>query len=323
MVKSADVRLGSRGSQLALWQAKYVRARLEELHPGITIHIQILHTTGDRITDVPLAKIGDKGLFTKELDNAIIDGHVDLAVHSLKDIPTHLANGLTLAAVPEREDPRDAFLAAAGRPHSLAELPRGACVGTSSLRRRAQLLHYRPDLDVRDLRGNLDTRLARLAEGPYDAIILALAGIRRLEHEGRVGELLGPPDWLSAVGQGALGITTRVGDNTTAALVATLDDPATHAATAAERAFLRALEGGCQIPIGALATLDGDELVLDGFVASLDGRDYLRDQARGPASDPEAVGSSLAATLVARGADRILAHVRGGDPDQLPRASAP
>ena len=235
MVKIADVRLGSRGSQLALWQARYVRARLEELNPGITIHIQILHTTGDRITDVPLAKIGDKGLFTKELDNAIIDGHVDLAIHSLKDVPTRLANGLVLAAVCEREDPRDAFLAAAGRPHSLAELPKGACVGTSSLRRRAQLLHYRPDLDVRDLRGNLDTRLARLAEGPYDAIILALAGIRRLGHEERVGELLGPPTWLSAVGQGALAITTRQGDSATAALVSALDHPATHATTAAER----------------------------------------------------------------------------------------
>ncbi len=320
-----DLRLGTRGSALALWQARWVKSRLESAHPDIIVHLQTLHTTGDRITDVPLARIGDKGLFTKELDNAIIDGHVDLAVHSLKDVPTRLADGLMLAAVSEREDPRDAFLPASRRPNALADLPPGSVVGTSSLRRRAQLLHYRPDLHVEDLRGNLDTRLGRLTEGHYDAIILALAGIRRLGHEERVGEMLGPPEWLPAVSQGALGITTRDGDAATAALVAVLNDPATAAATAAERAFLRALEGGCQIPIGALATVEGDELVLDGFVASMDGSAYVRGLSRGPIADPRAVGIALADDLLDRGAGEVLRQVRAAaeSPGSLPRPSAP
>ncbi len=326
MVKHpANLRLGTRGSALALWQARWVKARIETAHPEVTVHLQALHTTGDRITDVPLAKIGDKGLFTKELDNAIIDGHVDLAVHSLKDVPTRLADGLVLAAVSEREDPRDAFLPGSRRPSALADLPAGSVVGTSSLRRRAQLLHHRPDLRVQDLRGNLDTRLARLTENHYDAIILALAGVRRLGREDHVGELLGPPQWLPAVSQGALGITSREGDDATAALLACLNDPATAATTAAERAFLRALEGGCQIPIGALARLDGDELLLDGFVASVDGSAYIRDSARGPATDPKAVGCALADRLLDRGAGEVLKHVREAAtvPGGLPQASAP
>lgn len=326
MVKHpANLRLGTRGSALALWQARWVKARIETAHPEVTVHLQTLHTTGDRITDVPLAKIGDKGLFTKELDNAIVDGHVDLAVHSLKDVPTRLADGLALAAVSEREDPRDAFLPGSRRPSALADLPPGSVVGTSSLRRRAQLLHYRPDLRVQDLRGNLDTRLGRLTEGHYDAIVLALAGVRRLGREDHVGELLGPPQWLPAVSQGALGITTREGDEATAALVACLHDPDAAASTAAERAFLRALEGGCQIPIGALATIDGDELVLDGFVASIDGAAYIRDSARGPAADPKQVGCALADRLLDRGAGDVLRQVRDAAalPGGLPQASAP
>ncbi len=305
-----DIRLGTRGSPLALWQARHVRARLEEAHPGVTVHIQTLHTTGDRIADVPLSRIGDKGLFTKELDNAILDGHVDLAVHSLKDVPTRLLDGLVIAAISEREDPRDAYLPATGRPGTLAELPPGARVGTSSLRRRAQILHYRPDLLVEDLRGNLDTRLARLLDGRYEAIILALAGVRRLGHEDRVTEPLGPPDWLSAVGQGALAITTRKGDAITGDLVAILEDPDARDATTAERAFLAALEGGCQIPIGALATLEGDDVLLDGFVASLDGRSYIRGQARGARQKAAAVGRSLAEKLLKRGAGDVLRKVR-------------
>jgi len=326
MVKHAtNLRLGTRGSALALWQAKWVKARIETAHPEVTVHLQTLHTTGDRITDVPLAKIGDKGLFTKELDNAIIDGHVDLAVHSLKDVPTKLADGLVLAAVSEREDPRDAFLPGSRRPKALADLHPGGVVGTSSLRRRAQLLHYRPDLRVEDLRGNLDTRLARLTEGHYDAIILALAGIRRLHHEDHVGELLGPPEWLPAVSQGALGIAIRVGDEATTALVACLNHPATAATTAAERAFLRALEGGCQVPIGALAGLDGGEITLDGFVASMDGSAYIRDVARGPAADPDAVGRALATRLLEGGAGEVLQKVReaAAVPGGVPQASAP
>lgn len=318
MVKRSDVRLGSRGSPLALWQAHHVRSRLETAHPSLTIHIQILHTTGDRITDVPLARIGDRGLFTKELDQAILDGHIDLAVHSLKDVPTRLPDGLTLVAVMEREDPRDALLTGGGHASTLADLPAGATVGTSSLRRRAQLLHFRPDLVVHDLRGNLDTRLARLAEGRVDAIILALAGVRRLGHEERVSELLDPPDWLSAVGQGAIAIVARTGDTATAGLVAPLDHPATHATTAAERAFLRALEGGCQVPIGAIAHIAGDDVALDGFVASLDGTEYIRSSARGPAGLPEAVGQALAEELKQRGADDILKRVRASGAPERP-----
>lgn len=324
MVKPVtSLRLGTRGSLLALWQARHVKATLEAAHPELTVHLQTLHTTGDRITDVPLAKIGDKGLFTKELDNAIIDGHVDLAVHSLKDVPTRLADGLVLAAVGEREDPCDAYLPATGRASTLAQLPAGSRVGTSSLRRRAQLLHFRHDLHVEDLRGNLDTRLSRLGEGRYDAILLALAGIRRLGWEDRVAERLGPPDWLPAVGQGALGVTTRAGDEATASIIRILDDPDTRDATAAERAFLRALEGGCQIPIGALATLEGDDVVIDGFVASIDGTEYMRDQARGPRADSEAVGRALADQLLARGAGDVLRRVREGAAADLPHAAAP
>lgn len=317
------LRLGSRGSRLALWQAEHVKRRLEAAHPGLRVEIRVLRTTGDRITDVPLARIGDKGLFTKEIDRAVVSGEVDAAVHSLKDVPTRLANGLALGAVLEREDPRDVFIPAAGAAESLEALPPGATVGTSSLRRRAQLLHLRPDLIVRDLRGNLDTRLARLREGGYDAIILASAGMRRLGFDDAVRQVLEPPDWLPAVGQGALGIAVREDDASTRNLVAPLQHPETAAATAAERAFLRTLEGGCQIPIGALASIDGERIVLHGFVAGIDGRPFIRGVVDGPAKDPEAVGVALARRLLERGAGEILDAIRGLETSKLPRASAP
>ncbi|MBX6365064.1 MAG: hydroxymethylbilane synthase [Gemmatimonadetes bacterium] len=317
------LRLGTRGSALALWQARHVKERLEAAHPGLLVDIVILHTTGDRITDVPLAKIGDKGLFTKELDRALDSGQVDLCVHSLKDVPTRMPDGLALGAILEREDPRDAYVPGQGSAPRLADLPPGARVGTSSLRRRAQLLHARPDLQVLDLRGNLDTRLARLADGAFDAVILALAGLRRLGHEDAVGEVLGPPDWLPAVGQGALAVAIREGDAATAGFVAVLDHPPTRAAVAAERAFLRTLEGGCQIPIGAIADVAGDSLALDGFVASLDGREYLRSSIAGPAAEGSRLGRRLAETLLADGAHRVLAEVRRLSAAQLPHASAP
>lgn len=317
------LRLGSRGSRLALWQAEHVKGRLEAAHPGLRVEIRVLHTTGDRITDVPLARIGDKGLFTKEIDRAVVSGEVDAAVHSLKDVPTRLADGLALGAVLEREDPRDVYIPAAGAAESLEALPPGATVGTSSLRRRAQLLHRRPDLIVRDLRGNLDTRLARLREGSYDAIILASAGIRRLGFEDAVRQVLEPPGWLPAVGQGALGIAVREDDESTRNLVAPLQHPETAAATAAERAFLRTLEGGCQIPIGALASIDGERIVLHGFVAGIDGRPFIRGVVDGPAKDPEAVGVALARRLLDQGAGEILDAIRGLETSKLPRASAP
>jgi hydroxymethylbilane synthase len=318
------LRLGSRGSALARWQAEHVRDRLLELHPGLDIEIRILHTTGDRITDVPLAMIGDKGLFTKEIDRAILDGAVDLAVHSLKDVPTELPAGLDLGAILEREDPRDLLLATDPGAAGLQRLPPGARIGTSSLRRRAQLLHARPDLRVEDLRGNLDTRLARLAERRFDAVILALAGVRRLGREADApGEILDAPDWLPAAGQGALAVAIRAGDGVTRDLVAPLDHAPTRAAVTAERAFLRALEGGCQIPIGALARPDGGRLELHGFVANVDGSTLLRGSAAGTDSEPAAIGLRLAGELRARGADDILRSVRGIDPAGLPHASAP
>jgi len=317
------LRLGTRGSRLALFQAELVKRRLEERHPGLTVEIRILQTTGDRITDVPLAKIGDKGLFTKELDRAILDGEVDAAVHSLKDMPTNLVDGLVLGAVLDREDPSDVLIPAPGRPRTLAELPPGSRVGTSSLRRRAQLRHLRPDLVVDDLRGNLDTRFARLREGRFDAAILARAGVVRLGLEEHIGETLHPPAWLPAAGQGALGVAVASDDHRTLELLRPLHDDDARAATAAERAFLRALEGGCQIPIGAFATRHGDELRLHGLVAALDGDPLLRGEVVGKSDAPEELGKRLADELIARGAASILAGIRALHEERLPRASAP
>jgi hydroxymethylbilane synthase len=317
------LRLGTRGSRLALYQAELVKRRLEELHPGLAVEIRILQTTGDRITDVPLAKIGDKGLFTKELDRAILSGEVDAAVHSLKDMPTVLVDGLIMGAVLDREDPRDVLVPAPGRPRTLAELPAGARIGTSSLRRRAQLRHSRPDLIVADLRGNLDTRFGRLRDGHFDAAILAHAGVSRLGHEDMIGEILTAPTWLPAAGQGALGIAVGHGDERTIGLISSLDDEIARATTAAERAFLRALEGGCQIPIGAFATLEEQTLRLFGLVAAIDGDPLLRGEAVGDLDRPEELGRQLAAELLEQGAGEILDSIRSVQENELPHASAP
>lgn len=306
--------IASRGSALALWQANHVKRLLEDAHDGLEVHISIQRTTGDNVTDVPLARIGDKGLFTKEVDRAVHAGEADLAVHSLKDIPTDLEPGLELGAISPREDPRDAVVCRSGGPTTLEDLPDGARIGTSSLRRRAQLLALRDDLRIDDLRGNLDTRLERVASGDFDAVILALAGIRRLEREDAVHQILEPPAWLPAVGQGALGIAIRHDDDRTRELIAVLDDHATHAATTAERAMLNALEGGCQVPIGALATADGDMLHLHGLVASLDGRHVIRGEARGHLDSADAVGRGLAQDLLDRGAGPILDEIRRQTP---------
>lgn len=315
------LRIGTRGSRLARWQADFVRERLIEAFPDLHVDVIVIQTTGDRITDVPLAKIGDKGLFTKELDRALLANEIDLAVHSLKDVPTMLPEGLALGAVLEREDPRDVLLPAAGAPSTLAELPAGARIGTSSLRRRAQIRHLRPDLTVLDLRGNLDTRMERLRAGHFDAIVLARAGVRRLGWEDAVGDVLGPPDWLPAVGQGALGVAVRADDEATRTIVASLEHEDTRIATTAERAFLRALEGGCQIPIGALATREGDRIRLHGLVADLDGDPLFRGEASGDVRDAEAVGRSLAEDLLNRGADAVLRRIRDLGPGHLPGAS--
>ncbi|HSL68869.1 MAG TPA: hydroxymethylbilane synthase, partial [Longimicrobiales bacterium] len=303
------LRIGSRGSALALWQAEHVKSLLTALDSSVQVDITVIHTTGDKITDVALSKIGDKGLFTKELDRAINEAQVDLAVHSLKDVPTALADGLELSAVLERVDPRDALVVAPGRPKSLRALPAGARIGTSSLRRRAQLLALRGDLVIEDLRGNLDTRLKRVADGRYDAALLAAAGLNRLGFADRVAQLLDPPEWLPAVGQGALGITTRADDRRTSDFVRQLEHSATRACTTAERSLLAVLEGGCQIPIGALGVMRG-QLTLHALVASIDGREVVRGSRAGSPADAEDIGAALAADLLARGAQPILQALR-------------
>jgi hydroxymethylbilane synthase len=317
------VRLGTRGSRLALWQAEHVRQALRAVAPELTVEIVVLRTTGDRVRDVPLSRIGGTGVFTKEVDDALLSGVVDAAVHSLKDVPTRLAPGITLAAVLEREDPADALVVAPGRPPSLAGLPPGARVGTSSLRRRAQILAARPDLAVVDLRGNLDTRLARVAAGDYDAAIVALAGLRRLGREDAAAAVLAPPDWLPAVGQGALAVAVREGDDHLRAAFAPLDHAPTSIAVRAERAFLRTLQGGCQVPIGALAELRGDTLRLDGFIASLDGGSLIRGSREGAASDAEAIGLGLAEELLRRGGEAVVRDLHAARQGPVLEAGAP
>jgi hydroxymethylbilane synthase len=290
--------IASRGSQLALWQARWVSAQLTAL--GHECRIEIVKTTGDKITDVPLAKVGTKGLFTKEIEEALLDGRADLAVHSLKDLPTELPEGLVLAAVPEREDPRDAVVG-----KCLADLPRGAKVGTSSLRRAAQLRKLRPDLAIESVRGNLDTRLRKLDEGQYDAILLAAAGLKRLGWGDRIAEILPAEIMCSAVGQGALAIETRASGAGFDAIRA-MDHADTHAAVLAERGVLGALGGGCQVPIGAHATVEGGRLRLLGLVASPVGGEVVRGESEGPASEAESLGRALGNELLERGARRIL-----------------
>ena len=295
--------IASRGSQLALWQARWVEAQLTAA--GHACRIDIIKTTGDKITDVPLAKVGTKGLFTKEIEEALLDGRADLAVHSLKDLPTELPDGLVLAAIPEREDPRDAVV---GR--KLADLKPGAKVGTSSLRRAAQLRALRPDLTIESIRGNLDTRIRKLDEGQYESIILAAAGLKRLGWASRIAEILSADRMCSAVGQGALAIETRAAGAGFDACQP-LDHAATHAAVAAERGVLGALGGGCQVPIGAHARVMGDTIQLLAIVASPDGAKIIRAESTGPVSDAAGQGRRLGADLLSRGAAKILEAVYG------------
>lgn len=296
------ITIGSRGSQLALWQARWVESRLQQL--GERCRIEIIKTTGDKITDVPLSKVGGKGLFTKEIEDALLAGSVDVAVHSLKDMPTELPPGLTLQAVPEREDVRDAMV---GR--RLNELAAGARVGTSSLRRAAQLKAVRPDLAIETIRGNLDTRLRKLDEGQYDAIVLAAAGLRRLGWADRIAELLDEDVMCPAVGQGALAIETR-GDEGEAALVCRkLNDPDTRAAVTAERALLGALGGGCQVPIGANAKVLGGRVRLRAVVAAPDGSRVVKGAREGAVSDAALLGEDLGRELLDKGARAVLEAV--------------
>jgi hydroxymethylbilane synthase len=303
----ARLRIGSRGSQLALWQANHVSALLRAR--GHEVEIEIIRTTGDKITDVALAMVGTKGMFTKEIEEALAAGRVDLAVHSLKDLPTELPAGFEIAAITERQDPRDALCS---RTYSSIEnLPQGACVGTSSLRRQAQLKAIRPDLDIHPLRGNVDTRLRKLEEGEYDAIILAVAGLKRLGKMELVKQIMPADIMCPAAGQGALGIEIREGDSVVRQQLAFLDDAAARAATTCERALLNRLGGGCQVPIGAFAEVRNGKLHLDAIVADPDGSKLLRESRVGRLDDPEALGNTVGETLLRRGGDEILDAVYG------------
>ncbi len=315
--------LGTRGSALAIWQAKHVSARLTAAWPTAQVKLEPIKTTGDKILDVPLASVGGKALFVKEIEEALLEGRVDVAVHSLKDVPADLPAGLTLAATPERDDPADVLISRTAA--RLDQLRRGARIGTSSLRRQAQLLHYRPDLDVVGIRGNLDTRIRKLQTEGLDAIVLARAGVRRLGLENVITEVLAPEVVLPAVGQGILAVETRDGsrgqpdrpgslsDAAVLEMVAVLDHRPTHVIMQAERAFLRRLGGGCQVPVAALARLDEEAIHLTGLIAEVDGCGVVRGEARGRVSDPGAVGVELAEDLLDRGGRAILGRISQGE----------
>jgi hydroxymethylbilane synthase len=305
-VKSKII-VGTRGSKLALWQAGHIADRLRQLNPGLTVELRRIVTTGDRILDVPLAQIGGKGLFTKELELAMLAGEIDLAVHSLKDMPTELPPGLVLAATTERMDPLDAFISP--KYQCVGDLPQGATVGTSSLRRKAQLLRLRPDLNIVSLRGNLDTRLQKLDDGQFDAIVLAAAGLRRLGWSSRITDLLSPEDCLPAVGQGVLAIETRVDDPEVLPLVAQLDDAETRACVTAERKFLDIVQGGCQAPIGVFGRFDEGKLVLKARILSLDGTCCVEGATVGDSGEAANLGQVLAEQLLNDGARQILAEI--------------
>ncbi|KNC68560.1 hydroxymethylbilane synthase [Pseudoalteromonas ardens] len=305
--KKNVLRIATRKSALALWQAEYVKAELEKFHTDLTVELVPMSTKGDKILDTPLAKIGGKGLFVKELEQAMLEGRADIAVHSMKDVPVDFPDGLELHTICEREDPRDAFVS--NRYKALSELPAGAVVGTSSLRRQCQIRAQRPDLVIKDLRGNVNTRLAKLDAGEFDAIILAAAGLIRLEMAERIASFVSVEDSLPANGQGAVGIECRSDDAQVQAWLAPLEHSETRMRVLAERAMNRRLEGGCQVPIGAYAEIDGEQLTLRGLVGAIDGSQILRGEQSGPVADAEQLGVRLAESLLAQGADQILAEV--------------
>lgn len=306
------VRIGTRGSALALRQAEWVAAELQRLNPDVRTELVIIKTRGDKIVDAPLSKVGGKGLFVKEIESALLSAEIDLAVHSLKDVPAERTPGLAMAAFPERVDSRDVLISRRGK--GLRDLRRGSVIGTSSLRRTAQLKHIRPDLRIVPLRGNVDTRLRKLHAGEADAIVLAAAGLIRLGREAVVTEWLEPDVCLPAAGQGILGIETREDDESTRALVAPLDSPASRACAQAERRVTAALGGSCQVPIGALAEVCEEELRLVAVVSDLEGQRLLRASAEGYAEEPEAVADAVIEELRDLGAERLLSEILGSDP---------
>ncbi|HSW62485.1 MAG TPA: hydroxymethylbilane synthase [Dissulfurispiraceae bacterium] len=313
MTTNKRIVIGTRGSRLALWQAEWVKSGLQRLHPDLTVDLNIIKTTGDKILDVPLALVGGKGLFVKEIEEAMLRGEADIAVHSMKDVPTDFPVGLHLAVICKREDPHDAFIAPIkdGKPSvaSFRGLPMGARIGTSSLRRACQLRSIRPDLQIGQLRGNLDSRFRKLDEGKFDAIILAVAGVKRLGMGNRITEVLHAEVSLPAIGQGAVGIECRIDDPEINALIAPLNHTETSLCVRAERALLKRLEGGCQVPIAAHAEWKNSALHLDGLVGSVSGDCIIRQSATGSDAAPEALGIALADILLQRGAKRILDEV--------------
>ena len=302
-----EIKIGTRGSALALTQSRWVQAQLLERHPDCRVELEIIKTSGDLIHDVPLAQVGGKGLFIKEIEEALLSGRVDLAVHSLKDMPAEIPAGLMLGAVPPREDHRDAFISS--RSASLAEIPAGGRIGTGSLRRRVQLLHQRPDLEIVALRGNVDTRLKKLETLGLDALILAAAGLNRLGLSHVYRGLLSESEMLPAVAQGALGLEVRTADNRLRQLIAFLDHPPTRIAVTAERAFLARLEGGCVVPVAALGKVEGEALTLEALISDLDGKRYLRERLSGRVDEAQSMGTALANRLLDLGGREILAEL--------------
>jgi hydroxymethylbilane synthase len=335
--KTNKISIGTRSSKLALWQAECIKSLLIKYHPGLEVHLVKIKTTGDMILDVPLAQVGGKGLFVKEIEESMLRNDIDIAVHSMKDVPADFPPGLHLSAICEREDPRDAFVSrvqnSIPKIKNFKELPRGATLGTSSLRRSCQLSHLRPDLNIVQLRGNLDTRIRKLDEGQFDAIILATAGVKRLGLQDRITEILPFEISLPAVGQGAIGIECRIDDEIINNIVGGLDHKETSIAVRAERAFLKRLEGGCQVPIAAYARIvnnsptpplvnnpysspllkggEGGLLIIEGLVGSIDGKKLVRGHIEGRHEDNELLGTRLAEDLLAKGAQEILAEVYG------------
>ncbi|RLD99906.1 MAG: hydroxymethylbilane synthase [Aquificota bacterium] len=303
-----NIRIGTRGSKLALWQANHVREMIEALSPEHHVDLVVIKTKGDKILDAPLAKVGGKGLFVKEIEEALLEGRVDMAVHSMKDVPTELPHGLEIGAIPKREEPWD-LLVAKEEAH-LSSLPQGAKVGTSSLRRKAQLLAKRPDLEIRPLRGNLDTRFRKLKETDLDAIVVALAGVKRLGINSLPMRVLSPQECLPAIGQGALALEVRQGEMRE--ILEALHHPETEACVKAERAFLAHIGGSCQIPVAAIGKVEGEEIILQGLIASPDGRDIYRGEKRGPTTQAQNLGLELAQILLEQGGRRIIEAILGG-----------
>ncbi len=311
MSSTKKIIIGTRGSELALWQSTWVAKELQRLHPSLAIETIVIKTTGDKILDSPLSKIGDKGLFTKEIENALLDKTIDLAVHSLKDVPTNLANGLTIGAITEREDVRDVFISHPKKNYrSLSAVPKNGSIATGSLRRRCQLLSHRPDLNIVDIRGNLKTRRMKLDDSEWDGMLLAKAGVTRLGWSEIISEVLSPTMILPAVGQGALAIEIRSDDAFLVSAVEPLNHPPTGQATSGERALLRFLEGGCQIPIGTYGRIESGKFFLDAVVGSIDGKKIVRGTISGAPKDSEKLGVSLAQELLSNGADEILREIR-------------